>query len=317
VCPADYYGTPPFPSYLRELGRGLHPTIEIFYTGPKICSPTITQEDVVAFRDATGRKPVIWDNYPANDLQMRPELHVGPLLGRDARLPEGCAGYMANLMNQEEASKIPLLTTEAYLSHLGSYDPEAAWEGALREIGGAESFVPLRRFAENSLTSFLNPEPPVLDRLALDALLEVQRGVLVSESRAAAALATYLDELDESVYHLRNRMTNLALRQSLLPWIEALDDKLWLGRFALTALRTLQQHEDVRPARRRLHEQLIDVRRNPKRIGGTAILELAELAYTRVRGLHAGPESGMPGSQLLPVREDQSRDQSGYMAEGA
>jgi hyaluronoglucosaminidase len=311
----DYFGTPPFSPYLRDLGLGLDPAIQLFYTGPAICSRTITLEDVVAFREATGREPVIWDNYPANDLQMRPELHIGPLLGRDPRLPQGCAGYMANLMNQEEASKIPLLTTTEYLRNPGSYDPDAAWERALKRIGGQESYPSLRRFAENSLISFLSSEQPVLDRLALDALHDLQRGASVAHSQAATALSAYLDELDESIYHLRNRMANLALRQSLLPWIEALDDKVWLGRFALGALRTLQQDEDIRPARTRLHEQLTDVRRNPKRIGGTSILGLAELAYAETRGAHRRP--AMPVRLPGPVGETSTDNESGYMAEGA
>lgn len=317
VCPVDYFGSPPFSRYLRELGHGLEDAIQLFYTGPAICSPTITIEDVVGFREATGRKPVIWDNYPANDLQMRPELHIGPLLGRDPRLAVGCAGYMANLMNQEEASKIPLLTTTEYLRDPGTYDPKAAWERALNLVGGADTYTHLRRFAENSLTSFLCTEPPVLDRLALDALHDLERGTPVVDSHAAARLSTYLDELDESMYYLRNRMENLALRQSMLPWIEALDDKLWLGRFALVALRTVQQDEDVRPARKRLHEQLADVRRNPKRIGGSSILGLAELAYAEAREAHKRPGGVASARPLHSVDDGTTGDDTPYLAEGA
>src|SRR5438309_2130163 len=58
VCPADYFGIPPFSSYLRELGAGLEPEIGLLYTGPDICSRTIGLADVMAFQAATGRKPI-------------------------------------------------------------------------------------------------------------------------------------------------------------------------------------------------------------------------------------------------------------------
>src|SRR5690606_35543984 len=134
------------------------------------------------------------------------------------------------------ASKIPLLTYAEYLADPASYDPDAAWERALAEVAGPASAGPLRRFAENSTYSCLQPaEAEALTRLAGAAVAALERGEPVS-GPAVAALQAYLDSLDEAVYHLRNRLSNLALRQDLLPWLEVLEHWYQLGRRALEAL---------------------------------------------------------------------------------
>ncbi len=98
VCPVDYYGRAPFSRSLHILGDELAPEIDLFYTGKEICSPTLTGTDARQFEDATFRKPLIWDNYPVNDLAMQGELHLGPLTGRDKDLPRATKGLLANLM---------------------------------------------------------------------------------------------------------------------------------------------------------------------------------------------------------------------------
>lgn len=298
VCPTDYCGVAPFSRYLQELGHGLHPDIKLFYTGPAVCSPSIGLEDVVGVCRATGRPPMLWDNYPVNDLGMRAQLHLGPLLGRDERLAECCAGYAANLMNEAEASKIPLATIAEYLKSPHKYAPSSAWERGMAEVGGTESLAALRRFARTSLRSCLDDEEaPELDRLASAAVRAIEGGGQVANESAVVALRHYLEQLDEACYALKNRMANLALRQNLLPWIEALDDKVWLGRFALDALLARQTGEDIRPARKRLREQLRQVKRSSKRIGGDAVVALGNRAARRLRESEEEPlrDSGATG----------------------
>jgi hyaluronoglucosaminidase len=100
MCPIDYHGSAPFSNYLRALGEALHPAVDIFYTGTQTCSPTITAEDAAAFGEVVRRPPLIWDNYPANDLAMRAEMHVGPIRGRAPDLGPAVRGLVANTMIQ-------------------------------------------------------------------------------------------------------------------------------------------------------------------------------------------------------------------------
>lgn len=321
LCQTEYFGKPPFSSYLRELGTLLDPAVHLMYTGKAICSERITLEDIQAWTDAVGRYPLIWDNYPANDLQMRPELHLGPLEGRDPRLPEVCSGYLSNLMNQAEASKIPLLTIADYVRHPAGYQPWESWERALLQFGGDDGYGPLRRFAENSLASCLQPDDaPKMNELARGVIEGLREDRPVAEIGAVEDLSRYLDVLDESIYYLKNRMDNLALRQNLIPWIEALDEKVWMTRFSLLVLKGLDESTDVRGALRRLRETHADVKRNPKRVGGSVVVELADLAIARAR--HSSKKTRRDAAEPESAEEvtfdnGPSLDAPGYVAEGA
>lgn len=284
VCPTDYHGTAPFSTYLHDLGRALHPDIGVFYTGPSVCSARITAAHAALFGEAVGRPPVIWDNYPVNDIHMRHEMHLGPLRGRDPFLHGVCAGFISNVMGQAEASKVPLLTVAEYLRDPHGYEPGGAWERAILQVAGEESAPALRQVAETSLGSCLQAEEaPRMDALALGAMAALHSGESVTRSEAVAALSCYLDLLDELGYHLRNRMANLALRRDLIPWIEALDERLWLGRGALRTVREIERGGDVQPALSVMEGLLADVRSNPKRIGGEGLLALAAYAMERAR----------------------------------
>jgi hyaluronoglucosaminidase len=266
MCPTDYHGTEPFSPYLRELGAKLHPAIDIFYTGPEICSPTISLSTVEAFARAVGRTPMIWDNYPVNDLAMQPELHIGPITGRDPLLGNGVHGLLINPMNLTEATKIPLLTWAAYLNDPLNYDAEVAWKDALRTVGGEESADALSCLLENSRTSFLGrPQEHQFTTLTQKVLDSLEGGEAVTGNPAVAELGAALTALDEACYHLKNRMDNLALRNNLLPWIEAAELWLWGARYAIQVLEAIEQGQPYQHLCSQMDENFDAAQRHPKR----------------------------------------------------
>jgi hyaluronoglucosaminidase len=191
---------------------------------------------------------------------------------------------MFNPMIQAEASKIPLVTIGEYLSDPERYDPQVAWEMALREVAGERGYAPIRTFAENCLASCLQPdEAPETDRLAAAALASVRRGERAEDSEAVSALSHYLDQLDEAIYQIRNRVSNVSLRQNILPWVDSLDEKLWLGRRALTLFRAYQAGDAVPRMVTWLQESLEEVHANPRSIGGRGVIELAEYVYETLK----------------------------------
>jgi hypothetical protein len=146
----------------------------------------------------------------------------------------------------------------------------------LRDAAGVEALESLSRFADNALSTCWNGEQaPELTRLASRALAALQGGESATDSNAVKQLSGYLDTLDESCYALKNRMSNLALRNNLLPWIEALEDKLWLGRGALQTAKAIEDGSDFQPSLRVVEGLLADVESNPKHVGGGAIEALA------------------------------------------
>jgi hyaluronoglucosaminidase len=283
LCPTDYHGRAPFSDYIHELGKGLDQEIDIFYTGPEICSETISEQDTADFAAAVQRKPVIWDNYPVNDLAMESEMHIGPITGRESSLPRVCKGFIVNTMSQAEASKIALLTFAEYFKNPDCYEPWPSWEKALKTIAGEESYESIKLFAENSLYSCLEyPEAALLDLLAKKALFSLRSGEAASVSMDVQKLFDYLDSLDEAGYHLKYRMSNYALRNNLVPWIEIMESLAWAGRRAIAVLRALENNEDITAPLNWLKESVSEIRRHPKRYAGSILLPLIEYVESKV-----------------------------------
>jgi hypothetical protein len=123
--------------YLEELGKRLDPQIEIFWTGPRICSREYTEEHLAGVAERLGRRPFLWDNYPVNDgPRMCRHLHLRAVAGRPRALREWTRGIAANPMSQPELSKIPLLTLCESLAAERDYDPAAAFRRAAHAVCG-------------------------------------------------------------------------------------------------------------------------------------------------------------------------------------
>jgi hypothetical protein len=124
---------------------------------------------------------ILWDNYPVNDLHMSDEMHLGPLSGRDPRLPETVYGYLNNPMLQENLSLIPLATCFDYAAAPAAYDPEKSWRQAILDLFG-KSAIPhwcaIRDFCERMNRSKRGRRPVALVRGRLRALQEAHRYLL-------------------------------------------------------------------------------------------------------------------------------------------
>lgn len=154
-CPTIYHGRGD-DKYLHELGKGLDSAIQIFWTGPQICSRKIEACDLQAVKAALRRKPLIWDNYPVNDGMMAVELHVGPFVGRSGELLEMVDGFFMNPMNQLNASLITLKAIGEYLLHPVEYNVVEAWENGIEAGVGFELAKDFMHFAEYNLISPLH-----------------------------------------------------------------------------------------------------------------------------------------------------------------
>ena len=117
------------PGFPETVGRYLPPPVACFWTGPKVVPESVTLEHMAEMGERLGRRLLFWDNYPVNDLSMADEMHIGPLTGRDPRLPERVHAHLANPLLQEELSFVPMATCFDYARDPGAYDPEASWDG--------------------------------------------------------------------------------------------------------------------------------------------------------------------------------------------
>ena len=101
-------------AYLNSIGEGLDPEIGVFWTGPDIVSKCISAESLREIGRVLRRKPVIWENFHANDYDVR-RVMAGPLGGRKAEILGLIDGLITNPNNEFEANFVPVHTTGAFL----------------------------------------------------------------------------------------------------------------------------------------------------------------------------------------------------------
>ena len=161
ICPSYYTPDPLLArvfggfeaDFLETLSESLPPEIACFWTGPAVVPERITAAHMQDVAKRLNRPVLLWDNYPVNDLSMSDELHIGPLRGRDPRLPCIVYGYLNNPLLQEALSLVPLSTCFDYAANPGAYDPERSWSRAVTRLYGRGALIhwrAIRRFCEKS-----------------------------------------------------------------------------------------------------------------------------------------------------------------------
>jgi hyaluronoglucosaminidase len=217
VCPLVYHGIGDEP-YVIELGRWLHPRIDMFWTGREICSHRLDLADAATLMRSTRRPPLYWDNYPVNDVAMVGELHIGPYRGRDRHLYRFSTGIALNASDRAETSKISFATAGDYLRDPESYDPEKSWHAAIADLAGADAPA-YTHFAENAQWSCLaTVESPALGGVIEQAWLHFGAG---DKAAGCSALLSFADEIDRTCSTLLGSApVNARLVEQSRPWIE-------------------------------------------------------------------------------------------------
>lgn len=147
MCPTYYtddpvldrfYGQRPA-NYLSELGELLDPRIEIFWTGPEVCSREFSAGHLARVAEHLRRRPVLWDNYPVNDgPRMSRHLHLRAFTGRPASIAPHISAHAINPASQPTLSRIPALTLAESYAVGDLYDYGQAFARAANESLGVE-----------------------------------------------------------------------------------------------------------------------------------------------------------------------------------
>lgn len=272
-CPTEYHGGGDS-AYLRALGDSLTPRAQVFWTGQDVCSPTITAADLGRVSELLRRRVVLWDNFPVNDLDMRYDLHVAPLVGRAPELLDVAGGYFAAAGPLSAASRVALRTTAAYLRDPAGYDPVTAFQEAVQRStatpGEASAVAFLADLARRH--PLIPPGSALHHSLwpALDAFWAAhggpppQAGPDVPGRPAATPVTPAERPLRQLVHDMELHAETLAglhdpaLRRDLAPWAAKLAG--W-ARMAKHALGALDHPHDAR-AREYVLEELATVREN-------------------------------------------------------
>ncbi len=212
------------PDYLALLDARLPPEVAWMYTGPQVCSSTVTPGDVRDWQGKSSRRVVLWDNYPVNDAAMVNSLHLSPLTGRAPDLPSAVMGYLFNPLLQAELGSVTGATCISYAGDPAGYDPAQAWEKALAELLPEAARQPFRELEaltrQCCLAEFLpdktfGGDGPLAARL--ERSWEAMKGGGKGDAAALRALGDMLNALDEELpapMHEGVRPWLLRLRQA-------------------------------------------------------------------------------------------------------
>ncbi len=236
LCPSLYTLDPilawhhgPFePDYLKKLDAGLPDEVAWFWTGPRVCSPSISLEDAAAFLGDVRRELLLWDNYPVNDAGMIHQLHLGPLSGRAAELTSAVKGYLFNPLLQPALGALPGATCLAYAADPAAYDPAAAWERALAAEVPAElhgEIAALEALTRHSCLSGGKSTPPPDHPLAQGLRAGWQGGDATAVENTASEIAAVAEApagLLELLERLRRGLPEDMAREAA-PWLERLE----------------------------------------------------------------------------------------------
>lgn len=267
VCPTQYFGDAVNSPYLAEVGRLLPAEIALLWTGQQVCSPTLTRREAEAAASVLQRRPLFWDNYPANDGTMAAELHLLAYAQREPELWRAAAGILLTPMTLPEASKIPLATAAQYLWNPRRYVPEEAWHKVVTALLGKDLEPALQVLAScNSYSCLQREDPPFLTK-AIQHFRD-----LFDKGRARDAFAGLQETFQQvaAAANVLRSLPNAQLSRELSPWTDETEFWAQVGLLAtqtlvigarlwmpLTAEERFQAQQDLKVARQKLRAALV------------------------------------------------------------
>ncbi len=123
--------------YLEKIGT-LSRDIQIFWTGSKVIPNSISGNELGEVAQVLKRKPLIWDNYFANDGPKQCKfLKLKPLEGSSGTVLKSSAGWAFNLMNQPKLSELVFSASVRVLKY--NENPMSAFDQVLLNAKDSKS----------------------------------------------------------------------------------------------------------------------------------------------------------------------------------
>jgi hypothetical protein len=235
MVPTDYAGVDCHP-YHAALGSALRGKVPVGWTGPGVFADHITGAMARARAACVPGHPVVlWDNVPVNDTILAINLHLGPLVGRDADLAATLGGHLLNPMTEAHASLVTLGTAGTYFADPQGYDAEAAWRATLTELGNGGGLAVL---AEQTRSSALDLD----DARALATVVDGVTAAYPSADWEASVGALAAEEAREAAApgDIAAQIGGTPLADEIAPWVVELGAHVARGMEAVTLLRALK-----------------------------------------------------------------------------
>lgn len=169
--------------YLEKISA-LSTEVEILWTGSKVISKIITGEELDQVAKILKRKPLIWDNYFANDGPKQCKfLRMRPFEGRNKDSFQASSGWALNLMNQPSLSEVLFVSSAKVL--MQGLEPQKAYAQTLQEM------------LSQSVAAAVGKNEKIFNEVGLDNLSSEQREQITfgsaSHDRFAKDVADWLN----------------------------------------------------------------------------------------------------------------------------
>lgn len=134
MCPTGYNRSWTTPEFLRTLGAGLDASIPVMWTGDTVVHD-ITLEGQRWVNNLVKRPTFIWWNWPCSDFK-RSRLSMGRTygLGTEEEMKKAMSGFVANPMEQAEASKVGLFGVADYTWNITGFQSGESWHAGIQRL---------------------------------------------------------------------------------------------------------------------------------------------------------------------------------------
>lgn len=120
--------------YFKDLMEGLDKNIEVFWTGNKVLSKSITKEDIENINQLLGRKVTIWDNYPVNDGKKISTYIYTKEFENRSELDGVVLSHAVNPMLEAELSKVSVATLPLLYKGCSALEIKLRQQECLKEL---------------------------------------------------------------------------------------------------------------------------------------------------------------------------------------
>lgn len=175
LTPHEYYTAhPEFATDFLEITQALPDYWEYGWTGQQIGSGAVSAEDAEAFLEVHGEYPILGDNYPVNDMMVlmwgEHYIHLGPLQGRDPKLPGLLPAIAFNAASDMYGSLPALATISDWLWNPTPYDPEISAGNSAIHYAGLDDAAALELMAALCRSDMISPSVAPELQKRIDAL---------------------------------------------------------------------------------------------------------------------------------------------------
>ena len=287
--------------YLTTLGSELNKGIEIMWTGDRVIA-CIDKKAMDFINPLLQRKAYIWWNFPVSDY-VRDHLLMGPVYGNGLDIKDDLSAFVSNPMERPEASKIALYSVADYAWNLDTFDSEASWKEAIKDLMPAHAEA-LELFATHHSDLGVNGhgfrrEESVALTPVLETLLKSYKAGQV-DREAYRKVYMECDAIIRSADLLLTSKENRELISEIRPWLMQFKQVGEYGKIVLAMLRAelaankgglpfTEQHAHAQALQNLIYQVDASYNQNPYQPGvksGSKILlptfhQLFEAATTR------------------------------------